>query len=66
MESNISIKKPDWLTDEVIKRFRTYLQNCPNPYTDEEFEKLPFDDLGDADRRHAHLAKKILTKYGLL
>lgn len=66
MASNTIIKRPEWLTDECIAMYRAALQKCNNPYTEEEVKKLPFDGQRDMYRYNAYVAKRILTKYGLL
>ncbi len=66
MESNMSSKRPEWLTDELIDSFRETLRQCPNPYTDEDMRHWQYDGENDMLRRNARTAKQILTKYGLL
>lgn len=73
MESNTYPKRPEWLTDEQIEKFRKTLRECPNPYTDEDVKHwvyggdvFDFDSPMDIRRSNAHTAKRILSKYGLL
>ena len=66
MDSNTSITKPDWLTDEKIAQFRAEIKACPNPYTDDDFaDSIPMGDEMDLERCIAYNAKKILDKYGI-
>jgi hypothetical protein len=66
MASNTNIEKPDWLTDEKIAKFKTYIKACSNPYTDEDFaESIPMGDEMDLKRYIAYYAKKILDQYGI-
>lgn len=68
MDSNTSLKKPEWLTDEEIARFKKMIADCPKPMTEYEFKHLDWDCDGsmDIDRINAYKAKKILTKYGII
>ena len=65
MESNINLKKPDWLTEERIKELRQYIENCSNPYTENDPEVTTFDGDLDVERFSAYYAIKTLTKYGI-
>lgn len=68
MESNISFKRPEWLTDEEIEDMKKMIAKCPNPMTEEEFKHLDldFDGYMDSNRLNAYKAKEILTKYGII
>ena len=57
---------PEWLTDEAIAVMKKDLEKCSNPYTQEEVEALPLDGTRDMRRYNAHVAKEILTKYGII
>ena len=66
MELNTYPKRPDWLTDEVVKEMKQTLKDCQNPYTQEDIDDLEFDGAIDFKRLHAYDALEILSKYGLL
>ncbi len=66
MESNTTIKRPEWLTDEKIEEYRGYIADCDNPYTKEEVVALPFDGARDMKRYRAYMAIEALTEYGLM
>lgn len=66
MESDTSLKRPEWLTDEQIEKFRKTLRECPNPYTEEDIKHWVYDGNMDIKRSNAYTAKRILSKYGLL
>ena len=66
MESNTSIKRPEWLTDDVIAEWRSWAAACDNPYTKEEVLSLPFDGGQDPKRYRAYIAIDGLTQYGLM
>lgn len=62
---DLNIQKPDWLTTQKIDELKEYINNCENPYTDDEFDSLPFDGGYDVDRYNALFAQKMLKKYGI-
>lgn len=66
MELNTYRPRPDWLTDDKIKRLKQDLIECPNPYTDEEVAELEYDGDVDIRRHNAYTAKKTLKHFGLL
>lgn len=66
MDSNINLQKPDWLTDSAIASLKKDIMECPTPYTKEEVEELEYDGLIDMKRYNAYVAKKLLTKYGMI
>lgn len=68
MESNIQLKRPDWLTDSRIAEMRQEIKDCDNPYTDAELDDLEYDadDELDLKRLYAYHAIKTLTKYNLI
>ena len=66
MESDTNVKRPEWLTDEVIAEWKAYVAECDNPYTKEEVIALPFDGDYDMKRYRAYSAIEGLTKYGLM
>ena len=66
MVTNTDLKRPDWLTDEVIAELRNDLAASPKPYTHEEVCNLGFDGTMDTARYDAYKAKTILEKFGLI
>lgn len=66
MDMNSNIKRPEWLTDEVVERYKEYIAECDNPYTEEEMEEIPLDGMVDIVRWRAHHARIVLEKYGLM
>lgn len=61
-----STQRPKWLTDEKIAEMRAWIDNCPNPYTDQEIAELELDAPFDLERMRANTAIRVLTKYGVL
>lgn len=59
-------EKPEWLTDDEVKKMKVYISECSNPYTKEELENISLDGDIDVLRWRAYEAKRILTEYGLL
>lgn len=53
------------LSESRIKKMRENIRNCPNPYTEEEMNALPFDGVIDSARARAYMAIKILTEHGI-
>ena len=66
MDMNSNIKRPEWLTDEVIERYKVYLAECDNPYTDEELDEIGLDAMLDIERLRAYHARIVLEKYNLM
>lgn len=66
MELNTYPKRPDWLTDDKIKKLKQELIECPNPYTEEELAELKYDGDVDIRRHNAYTALKTLKRFGLL
>lgn len=66
LELNTYPPRPDWLTDEKIKSLKEDLEECSNPYTEEEVERLEYDGYIDIKRANAYTAKQILEEFGLL
>lgn len=56
---------PDWLNDKKISELKKDLKRAV-PYSQDEFDDLPFDGEIDWNRYNAYSAKKILEEYGLL
>lgn len=69
MDSNTNIKRPEWLTDDIVERLKDNLSRAI-PYTDEEYKKavaeMWFDDPYIDPKMIAYDAKKILKEYGLI
>lgn len=65
MALNIYPHLPKWLDDETIAFLREEIQNCPNPYTQQEFDELIFTNKVDVNRANAKRAIDILTKYDI-
>ncbi|MEE0059270.1 MAG: hypothetical protein UE295_00425 [Acutalibacteraceae bacterium] len=63
MASNICL--PNWLNDSKINDLKKDLEYA-EPYSQEEFDDLPFDGEIDWKRYNAYSAKKVLEEYGLL
>ena len=61
----LSSQNPNKLTDDYIRSMREYIKKCPNPYTDEDVDNLPFDGYIDPLRMNAYAAIVILTRHGI-
>ncbi len=66
MKSSTYLKRPDWLTDEMIEKMRKDIKDCSNPYTDEDVKELELDGVIDFQRLNARHALRVLGKYRLL
>ena len=77
MDSNTNLKRPDWLTEERIHELLQILEECDNPYTDQEIADFALDDgldiytlecknAPDPKRMDANFAVHALKEYGLL
>ena len=60
-----SIKRPDWLTDDVIEEMRHDIQICPEPYTQKDILNWEYDGEYDQTRLNAYNAIRTLKKYGI-
>lgn len=63
MDSNTHL--PDWLNDSKINELKRDLKYA-EPYSQEEFDDLPFDGEIDWKRYNAYSAKKTLEEFGLI
>lgn len=63
MDSNTTF--PKWLTPEIITKKRNDIKKCPNPYTEEEINKLELDGDLDVDKMRSYMAIKLFKKYGI-